>query len=188
MQKRSENGYVVLEVLIFILIWLLFNGFMPESILIYFEGLDARIQFDWFDVIIYFPSFWGVWCKNWFWFILSQNWFWFWFILSGLMQDLILIYFEPELILILIHFERFDARIDCLWFDGITSVAGTSGHNIGWGYWIILNEQTNKHTLGDVGRWIILNQQTNKYWSRFLNNLQYQPIGRSHENLSNNRE
>ena len=47
------------------------------------------------------------------------------------MQELILIYFEPELILILIHFERFDARIDCLWFDGITSVAGTSGHNIG---------------------------------------------------------
>ena len=161
MQKRSENGYIVLEVLIFFLIWLIFSGFMPELILIHIERLDARIQFDWFDVRIDFPSFWGVWYKNWFWFILSRNWFWFWFNLSDLMQELILI-----------HFERFDARIDCLWFDGITSVAGTSGHNIGWGYWIILNEQTNKHTLGDVGRWIILNRQTNKYWSRFLNNLQ----------------
>ena len=128
----------------------------------------------------------GAWCKNSVWLVWCNNLFS--FILRGLMQELILIYFEPELILILIHFERFDARIDCLWFDGITSVAGTSGHNIGWGYWIILNEQTNKHTLGDVGRWIILNQQTNKYWSRFLNNLQYQPIGRSHETLSNNRQ
>ena len=88
MQKRSENGYIVLEVLIFILIWLIFSGFLPELILIHFERLDARIQFDWFDVRIYFlsfegfdaridfdlfwartdfdfDSFWAVWCKNW---------------------------------------------------------------------------------------------------------------------------
>ena len=42
----------------FCLVLMVFQvGFMPESILIYFEGLDARIQFDWFDVMIYFPSF-----------------------------------------------------------------------------------------------------------------------------------
>ena len=107
--------------------------------LTHFQRFHARIEFD---------SFWAAWCKNSVWLVWCKNLFS--FILRGLMQELILIYFEPELILILIHFERFDARIDCLWFDGITSVAGTSGHNIGWGYWIILNEQTNKHTLGDV--------------------------------------
>ena len=32
---------------------------MPELNLIHFERLDARIQFDWFDVRIYFLSFEG---------------------------------------------------------------------------------------------------------------------------------